>query len=320
MVRHPRQTELYHGADMKKSRLLFTIYALGLSPLPLEAQYIGAQFPGIAGLEAGTQPGPGYYVTIPLYYSLRSISLYDAQGDQIAKRLTGTINLFTLPAVQVVTPLKILGGNYGASFSQWIINGEVNVASTSFQRSTSYAYGDIYMQPFILGWHLSHFDVTAAYAFFAPTGGGTAGLHMWVNEEDFGLTYYPDAGKKWNLSTMAYYDYNRPKHTQDVQVGNVLTLAGGIGRHFLKGAGNAGVAYDAQWKTSNDTGSDIPPFLPITNGRAFAVGPDVTVPVFAKGRNVGLLSFHYEWIVGAKTSLGGQILNASFTFAHLGAQ
>jgi hypothetical protein len=140
---------------------------------------------------------------------------------------------------------------------------------------------------------------------------------MWVNEIDFGGTIYPDAAKKWNISTMSYYDFNRKKNNADIKVGNILTLAGGLGRSFLKGAANAGVAYGAQWKMTHDRGADIPTSLPITNGRFFAVGPEADVPVFAKGLNVGLVSFRYLWVVGPKTSLGGQLLVASCTFAHI---
>ena len=72
----------------------------------------------------------------------------------------------------------------------------MNVAALNLTRSTNYGFGDIYAQPVILGWHVRFADVTAAYAFFAPTGAGSSGQHMWVNEINFGATFYPDAGKK----------------------------------------------------------------------------------------------------------------------------
>jgi len=205
--------------------------------------------------------------------------------------------LFVLPAVTVVTSFKILGANYGASYTQWISNGVVNVAATNFRRSTSYPFRDIYVQPVILGWHIPHADITAGYSFFAPTGAGSAGLHMWVNEINFGTTIYPDTKKKWNVGTMLYYDFNGTKNNADIKVGDILTLQGGLGRSFLKGAANVGAAYAAQWKITPDSGSDIPSFLQITNGRVFGVGPEVDMPVFAKGLNVGLVSFRYLWSV-----------------------
>lgn len=301
---------------MKNSKIAVLLIGIAFLCIPLSAQYQGDQLPGLAGLQAGSQPGPGIYVTVPLYFGWSNISINDAQGNRVLKDASGEINLFVLPAVQVVTPFKILGANYGAAYTEWINNGVINVASANFQRSTSYAFGDIYVQPLILGWHFSHADVTAGYSFFAPTGGSN-GQEMWVNELNLGGTVHAGPGKKFNASTMMYYDFNRKKNDADIKVGDIVTLAGGIGRSFLKGAGNAGVAYGAQWKTTHDSGSDIPALLPITDGRTFGVGPEITVPVFAKGLNIGLVSFRYEWLVGPKTALGGQVLTSSFTFAKL---
>jgi hypothetical protein len=288
--------------------------------LPLNAQYLGDQQIGLAGLKAGSQPGPGFYLTIPLYYRDRNISIYDAHGNQVLKGITADISLFVLPGVTVTTPFKILGATYGASFTEWISNGVVDVAAVNFHRTTGYGYGDIYVQPLILGWRVPHLDVTAAYAFFAPTGHGSAGQHMWVNEIDLGGTLYPDKAKAWNVSTMMYYDFNQRKNNADITVGNTLTLAGGIGRSFLKGAANAGVAYGAQWKITHDSGIGIPPVVHVADGRVFGVGPEIDLPVFARGQNAGFVSFRYMWLVGPKAALGGQVLTASFTFARLRKQ
>ena len=119
---------------------------------------------------------------------------------------------------------------------------------------------------------------------------------------------------------MMYYDFSRRKTTDGVTVGNFLTLSGGAGRTFMKGAANAGVAYGAQWKMTHDSGSDIPTILSINNGRVFGVGPEIDFPVFIQTKNLRLFSFRYLWMVGPKTALGGQVLTASFTFARLRQQ
>ena len=68
---------------------------------------------------------------------------------------------------------------------------------------------------------------------------------------------------------------------------------------------------------SHDSGADIPAFLSIADRRVFGVGPEIGMPVFAKGKNVGLVSFRYLWLVGPnKAALGGQTLTVSFTFAR----
>ena len=78
---------------------------------------------------------------------------------------------------------------------------------------------------------------------------------MWVNEPFFGATLYPGTGKKWNISTIMYYDFNQRKNNADIKVGDILTFSGGFGRSFLKGAANVGLAYGAQWKTTHPSGS-----------------------------------------------------------------
>lgn len=296
--------------------VLLTACAL-FTGVKLEAQYQGDQQFGLAGLKAGSMPAPGLYVNLPIFWRNSDISLNGPQGNQVLQNLNFDVNLFVLPAIEVVAPVKILGATYGASFTEWINNGVLNVAATGFQRATGYGFGDVYAQPAILGWHTSHADVTAAYAFFAPTGSGSHGLHMWVNEIDFGTMFYPDAAKKWNLSTMMYYDFNNKKQGTDIKVGDILTLAGGLGHSFLKGAANAGAAYAAEWKITRDSGADIPPLLPLTNGRSFAVGPEIQFPLFEKGRNIGLFGFRYLWTVEPKTAFGGRILTASLTLARV---
>jgi hypothetical protein len=298
----------------------FAIGFLFFSSAVVTAQYQGEQQIGFTGLKAGSQPDPGIYITLPLYWWDHDVSIYDAQGNAILKQnVSAALNAFLLPSATVVTPFKILGATYGASFTQWILNGVLNVSALNnqFTKAGGYGYGDVYVVPATLGWHMAHGDVTAGYGFWAPTGAGIHGRHMWTNEIDFGATIYADHDKKWNVSTMMYYDIPRPKSDTDVTVGQIMTLSGGAGRSFLKGAANVGVVYGAQWKITHDSGSGIPALLPITNGRVFGVGPGVQMPVFAKGRNVGLVGFQYEWLVNPTTAFGGRVLTASFTFARL---
>jgi hypothetical protein len=131
---------------VKNSRLaVFAICIFASSSLPLNAQYIGDQFPGLVGLKAGSLPGPGLYITLPLYYRDSNVSIYDPHGNQVLKNFRAAMDVIALPSVAVVTPFKILGATYGASYSQWIINGVVNVAAVNAQKSTGYGFGDIYV-------------------------------------------------------------------------------------------------------------------------------------------------------------------------------
>ncbi len=210
-----RRPETSHkaGAACEAGRMrcfkhvFYAIRILASSALPLQAQYQGYQFLGFTGLQAGTQPSQGYYVIIPLYYAWYDLSIYNPQGNNIFKNATEGMNLFVLPNLQVVTPFKILGANYGASVTQYVVNGRVDVAARNFSRSSVYSFGDIYLQPATLGWHLKRADITAGYALWIPTN-TRASLHMWTNEIVLGTTLYADAARKWNVSTLMYYDFN----------------------------------------------------------------------------------------------------------------
>ena len=300
---------------MRKRTLLVSV-AYGLTCVSLQAQYQGNNLLGDLGLGAGSQPGPGIYVSTPLFYGNRYSGLRGAQGQDILTNLDLNIGFITIPAIAVTTPFKIFGATYGFQAVPAVLNQALTVASTNFQRSRGFGFTDLYVQPVSLGWRAKRADFLVGYAFFAPTG-GDHGLHMWVNEPSAGATVYFDADKKWRASTAAFFDLNQKKRTQDIKVGDILTLEGGVGRSFLKGAGSAGLAYAAQWKVTHDRGTDIPTALPITNGRNFAIGPEITVPVYGKGANLVLVGFRYEWQFGAKTNFEGQTLVASITFAHL---
>ncbi len=300
------------------TRLLLTSSVVALLSGTLQAQYLGDHLLGAAGLSAGSQPGPGIYVILPLFYRDDYSGVRGPQGQNLLANNNIDVNLFGVPAVQVTTPLKILGAHYGFFVLPAILDQRLTIALPNRQGggSTGYGFTDLLVEPISLGWNTRKADIIAGYGFFAPVG-GDHGLHMWEHELSLGSTVYFDSGKKWHASTLASFDINQKKNNQDVTVGDILTLEGGAGRSFLKGAGSAGLAYFAQWKITHDGGADIPAALPITNGRVFGLGPEINVPVFARGTMLVLAGFRYMWEFGAKTNFEGQTLAATITFAKI---
>jgi hypothetical protein len=140
---------------------------------------------------------------------------------------------------------------------------------------------------------------------------------MWSHEVSSGTTVYFDESKNWHASTSAFFEIHTKKRDDDLRVGNILTLEGGAGRSFLKGAGTAGVAYYAQWKVTNDSGSDFSTALSATKNRVSGLGPELTLPFFAKGPWVGLVTFRYYWEVGARAATEGRGLVFFLTLARL---
>jgi hypothetical protein len=117
-----------------------------------------------------------------------------------------------------------------------------------------------------------------------------------------------------------YYDINQRKGGEDLTVGNYLTVEGGAGRSFLKGAASAGLAYVLQWKVTDDKGSSITPRLSGAKNKAYGLGPEINLPIFAKGTLVALLGFRYTFEVGNSTNFQGHNLVMSVTLAKFNAQ
>lgn len=252
----------------------------------------------------------------------------DADGNEL-KNLTGEKREIGVDAGGLLTwwvsKYKILGANYGAMANIPFADNQIEFASFNFE--SGFGMADIYVQPVNLGWHLEQADFLASYGFYIPTGNYEAGaqdnngMGMWTHEFGAGTTLYFDDEKRWHFAATGYFELNGTKKDSDIDVGNTLTLEGGLGRSFFEGALSVGVAYYANWKLSKDQiglNTDIPN-LPeeITledKHRVYAVGPDVTVPIAVKGRLISLITARYQWELDARNTLEGERLTMFVIF------
>jgi hypothetical protein len=282
-----------------------------------QAQFLGLNLRGDVGLRSGSQPPPGVYFTLPLYYGNDYSGLRDQDGHMIADNLDVNFDVLATPAFALTTKAKIFGGTLGLQAVLPFMGTRLAIAEPTIAADQSYGVADIYVQPFLLGWRTDRADYRVGYAFFAPTGSGRRSLDMWAHEISAGSTLYLDDRQLWHLAATAFYEIHQTKTSEDVRVGDILTVEGGLGGSFLKGAGSLGVAYVAQWKITNDSGDDFPARLPKSKSRVFGLGPDLTLPVFAVGSIVGLLNARYVWEFGGRTTFEGNTFVAGFTLAAL---
>lgn len=302
-------------------RLPLLILAAITSHTVADAQYLGLNLRGDMGLKSGSQAGPGIYLIAPLWYHNDYDGLRNANGDDLLSNANVKINLFTVPAVAIITKAKILGATYGAQVVPMVMDNRLQLAFSDrlnpINRSSGYGFGDMYVQPINLGWRKPRADFLAAYGLYLPTGRSDLTLDMWAHEIQAGTTVYLDEGKKWHVAGTGSFEIHQRKRSTDVRVGDILTVEGGVGRSFLKGAANAGMAYVAQWKVTDDSGSDIPAALPRSKNRVYGLGPDISMPIFAKGTLVGLIGARFIWEFGGRTSFEGKTVAVSFTLAKL---
>jgi hypothetical protein len=276
------------------------------------AQELGSVLRGDMGLKSGTQPAPGYYFSF-LYYNASYDSVRGPNGGVLPGHVNTSLDIL-LPIGTVTTKWKLFGGYYGFTVAMPISNQALASTFVPIYKSNIYGFGDMYFQPFTLGWHTKRADYVTGYGFYAPTGNGIRSLDMWTQRLSFGTTYYLDEAKKWSVAGNAALEIHSVKNNTDILVGDFLTIKGGVGRSFLKGAASAGLVYCLQYKITHD-GANLPALLPNSLNKAYALGPELNFPFFVKGKTAGFIGARYTWEFWNRSNFQGNNLALSMTIA-----
>ena len=301
------------------SAICFLLATLFLAST-VQAQYKGSRIPGFLGVDSGTQAPAGLYAGNLLW-----VYPTDTIKDNFGNKINSTGSLTTtadLILVNLVTNVKILGANYGASAAIPFMKNRIQF--NSLDVGSNMAFSDTFYTPVSLGWHLKRADITAAYNLYAPTGTFTpgaknnTGLGMWGNEFSLGSTVYLDKKRSWTAAANYAMEFNSKKEGLDIRVGDMATIEGGLGKKFFtKVQGpvpmitTLGVAGYSQFKVTGDSGSDIPLALRGYKDRVFAVGPEFSTYV-PKPRLMFLVRYQPEF--GARNRTQGQTILFSVTW------
>ena len=290
---------------------------LCLFPSTTVAQLNGPNIKGDVGLKAGSQPPPGAYIAVPLWFYTAD-AVKDRNGNEI---LTGKLDskLFGV-ALNVVTQKKVLGGNYGFLVVLPGANNRVQGAE-DFDANPGSGFTDMYVQPISLGWHTPGADFTAAYGLSLPTGryedgaNDNTGLGMVGQEILFGTTVYLNKQRSLHAATAATFDFFSEKKDSETKVGNILNLEGGFGADFLKGGLVAGLAYYGTFKLTDDEfDSRLVSRLIRDKNRVWGLGPEVTLALATKQAVYGFVTVRYQWELAARTTTEGAAWNIMATF------
>ncbi len=190
----------------------------------------GIHYPaGLDGIRGASLPAPGiYFRDDNLFYYGTSGTLPDLKSFVYLQA----------PQVTWMTGCKIFGADYGMDAMIPIIDNDTTwneviefpsgVKATVSMGGSHFGLGDIKIEPLLLSWRLKHFDVSAAYALWVPSGDYSdssplnLGDGLWTHMLTLGSVWYPDADKSWAVSVLNHYEFN-------CQVPGVqnITLAGG---------------------------------------------------------------------------------------------
>ena len=296
--------------------LAVLLAVVGFSSQPAQAQLNGFNIKGDMGLKSGSQAPPGGYVGT-FFYSYGADTIRNKDGDRIS--LPGDLGLNAGGVLfNMVTKKKFLGANYGFLVVLPFANGKIEFPR--LDQETGIGLSDMYIQPVNLGWHFKRADVTTGYAFFAPTGRYTpgardnTGLGMWGHELSLGTTVYLTEDKAWHAAANAAFEFHSKKQDSIAQVGNLLTMEGGVGRSFLKGAASVGFVYYAQWKLSDDTLTGLPALLVRGKNSSVGLGPEIQLPIARKKTLYGFITFRYHREVAVHTTTQGDAITLMLTF------
>jgi hypothetical protein len=206
--------------------------------------------------------------------------------------LDTTINLNSIsPGLMWIPKWEFLGARYGAFLVFSAANPSLNSAIETVNRrlefdTSTWGFGDLFVQPVWFQWSWPHVDLTAAYGFYAPTGrfetGATdnIGLGFWTHQLQSAIAVYVDEAKTWSFSLGQTWEINSQLVDQDVTPGTRANLNWAISKIWQEGLlETAVVAYD-QWQVTDDRGSDVLPLFKGVKDQVHAAGVQLGMPKY----------------------------------------
>ena len=279
---------------------LFTVASLTIANSSA-AQLKGHYVPGFTGLQNGSMAPPGITVAVPWYFYTTD-RILDETGKAAAASPRVNVS-FTGLAVSWSTNYKVGGARYGASIVP-VAFIKSRIEGNNLDVPDSFSFTDIEVDPVSLVWESKQADFIFNYAFFAPTGkwelGGrdNAGLGMWSNLFQTGTTVRLDSEGEWTISLLGSYEIHSKKKNTNIEVGDIATFEGGIGKTFVKVSMignnnpvptrilNLGIVSYGQLKMTDDKAGPITSLL--TRDRVLAVGGEGDLILPLSGWVVGL--------------------------------
>lgn len=265
--------------------LTFAVPAGAQVASPLQS---GHYSPTMMNVRDMAQPPAGLFV---LWYNsfLSSDKYVDRNGDKFERIKLSDINsnlpdisldlnlngYAAVPTVFWASHFKILGGaKYMAGVATSVVSAEVSAVTERAgivnpdttiigkHGNRNSGFSDLFVAPVGLSWGWEHYDVTAIYSFYAPTGkyetgnAESIGLGFWTHQlQGYGY-YYPRPDKSTAVMLGLVYELNGTIDDVDVSPGDRFTLEWGVSQYFSEQFEIA-VQGGHNWQVSDDTGSDV---------------------------------------------------------------
>jgi hypothetical protein len=255
-------------------------------------------------------PDPGFYVGLYNYFynsdrfndqnghKISSIDINRGPGAGATVDVSVNLHMYAfVPAFIWVSPWEIAGAKYAAYVAPTFANNSIHGAAYHSEGfgvtggTSTFAPGDLFVQPVWLGWTRSHWDFSAAYGFYAPVGkyssvtlpaglgevpaSDNVGLGFWTQQFQGAAAWYPWTNHATAVTVVMTYEYNTPQQGTDTKFGQNLWLNWGISQYLpltkddklLLEVGPAGYY---EWQVSDTQGGIVD--SPSSRTRVGAVG------------------------------------------------
>jgi hypothetical protein len=282
---------------MKQTILLTSMTCALALATPGRAGDAGHFVGGMMNIRDYFVPDPGFYGAVYNYFysanrynnqygdKVDHLTISPGPGQGVPLEVGVNLDMYVLaPALIWVSPWKILGAKYGAYIAPTFANANIQNAVYSSRgfggtgSESSFAPGDMFVQPVWLGWTLPHWDISAGYGFYAPIGqynttmltvantsltvpaSDNIGLGFWTQQVQVGGAWYPWTNRATAITAVMTYEYNSQQQGTGVNYGQNLWLNWGISQYLpltkdhklLLEVGPAGYF---EWQISETTGS-----------------------------------------------------------------
>jgi hypothetical protein len=285
--------------------------------VPAHAQLNTQHINGSVGLKSGSQPPPHVYLILPLVYAYHTDTIRDRDGEKFPINADITASVYGV-GVSHVTTKKLFGAFYGYQVLLAGVNNRLQ--GTEIDANPGGGLTDTAFAPVVLGWHGPRYDALTQFTMFLPTGSyedgasDNHGFGMWGFEPAVGATFYLTENRKFHAATLASLTMQTKKEDSDTHVGATMNFEGGLGADFLQGGLTAGMNYYASFKLQEDEIDGIAGALVRGKNKVFAIGPEVTLALAAKGTVYGFVRATYQWEVYAVTKSQGNAFMVTASF------
>lgn len=253
----------------KMKTLVLGSMLLGMGSNSNAAENGGSAYPdGTESFMAGAMPPPGTYAVA---YN----QVYRADKFKNDHPVFNDFKLDTWATVLrgvYVSDQKILGASWGMHAFAVTANADITVGGGQDNRR---GFGDLIIDPFLLGWHVGNWHVATGLDIYIPVGSykkehlANIGRNYVTLQPIISTTYLNQDGHE--VSSKWMYDYNFENKDTDYKTGQALHVDYLVGKHFGPWAiGIGGYVYQ---QTTGDSGQGAS--LGDFKARALSVGPQL---------------------------------------------